>query len=442
MKRLQRFVPHTLLARTFVLVSLLIFVSVATWLTLFSLAEHEPHARQLAEMTVSVVNLTNASLIAADPAKRQSLLRDFAESEGVHIYPIEITDDVEELPDNAFFRTMLKTAKPQLRAGTRFAGAVNGQEGIWVSFSIDNAGEDYYWLMLPAEHAESDVPWKWLGWGGASLALALLVAWLMASRISLPLRTMSNAASEVGQGKYPAPISETGATELRQLAKTFNRMSKDLERMEKERAEVLAGISHDLRTPLARLRLESEMSISDDEARAAVVEDIEQMDTIIAQFLDYARGDNGEPFQLSDINELLNQLAVAQERSLPALKISPEILPPTLIQRKALTRAVTNLIENARKYGGNELAIETRVAGNTIVIDALDRGPGIPEAEVERMKRPFTRLENARTNATGTGLGLAIVDRIAVQHGGQLELLPREGGGLIARLRLPIRNPS
>ena len=119
---------------------------------------------------------------------------------------------------------------------------VNGQQGIWVSFSIDNSGEDVYWLMLPGEHAESDFPLHWLGWGGASLALALLVAWLIVSRVTLPLRTMVGAAREVGLGKHPDPIPETGAIELKQLAETFNRMSDDLKRMETERTEVLAGI--------------------------------------------------------------------------------------------------------------------------------------------------------------------------------------------------------
>jgi len=104
-----------------------------------------------------------------------------------------------------------------------------------------------------------------------------------------------------------------------------------------------------------------------------------------------------------------------------------------------LTRAVANLLDNARKYAGDDVAVATRVDERSIVIDVLDRGPGIPETEVERLKRPFTRLENARTNAHSTGLGLAIVERIARLHDGSLELLTRDGGGLIARLRLPLR---
>jgi len=438
--RFKRLFPRTLLVRTFLLVSLLIFVSVATWLALFSLAEREPRARQLAQLTVSVVNLTNAALVAADPVKRLALLRDLAESEGVHLYPAEPTDDIEDLPDTFFFRVMYDTAKSQLGPNTRFAGTVNGQQGIWVSFSIDNSSEDLYWLMLPGEHAESDFPLQWLVWGGASLALALFVAWLIVSRVTRPLRTMSSAARELGLGKYPAPIPETGAMELKQLAETFNRMSDDLKRIESERAEVLAGISHDLRTPLARLRLESEMSIHDNDARDAVIEDIEQMDAIIAQFLNYARSESGETVELTDLNTLLNLLASTQGRNATPPQLTLGVLPKTLIQPKALSRALVNLLENARKYGGTEITVETRAENDEILIEVLDRGPGIPEGEIERMKRPFTRLENARTNATGTGLGLAIVERIARLHGGRLELLPRAGGGLIARLCLPVRN--
>lgn len=433
-----RLVPRTLLVRTFLLVSLLIFVSVATWLTLFGLAEREPRARQLAQLAVSVVNLTNAALVAADPVKRVALLRDLAESEGVRIYPAEATDSIVPLPDDFFFRVMLDTIKSQLGSSTRFAGMVNGQSGIWVSFSIDHTDEDEYWLMLPGERAESEFPWPWLGWGGASLALALLVAWLIVSRVTLPLRALAGAASEVGRGMHPAPIAEGGAIELRQLAEAFNRMSEDLKRINAERAEVLAGISHDLRTPLARLRLESEMSIGDADARAAVVEDIEQMDAIIAQFLDYARGEGEEPAELTDVNILVTQVAGLQGRISGASRMTLGQLPPVLIQRKAMTRALLNLLDNAQKYGGDEIAVETRCVSGEIQIDVVDRGPGIPEGEIERLKRPFTRLETARSNASGTGLGLAIVERIARRHKGSLDLLARQGGGLIARLRLPV----
>lgn len=434
---LRKIIPRTMLLRTFLLVSLLIFVSVATWLTLFGLAEREPRARQLAQLAVSVVNLTHAALVAADPVKRLELLRDLAESEGVHLYPAEPTDSISALPDTFFFRVMRDTARSQLGPDTRLAASINGQAGIWVSFSIGDANEDDYWLMLPGERAESDFPWQWLGWGSVSLLLALLVAWLIVSRVTLPLRVLARAAREVGRGKHPDPVPEQGALELLQLARAFNRMSVDLKRIDAERSEVLAGISHDLRTPLARLRLESEMSISDEAARDAVNGDIEQMDAIIGQFLDYARGESGEQVEAVDVNRLVTDVAGSLGRAASRPEVSLGELQRAWVRPQALSRALVNLLENARKYAGDQISVRTHGEHEEILIDVLDRGPGIPESERERLKRPFTRLENARTDTGGTGLGLAIVDRIARLHGGSLELLPRDGGGLIARLRIP-----
>ena len=438
MLSLHGFQPRTLLVRTFLLISVLLFVSVATWLTLFGLAEREPRARELAQLAVSVVNLTNAALIAADPIKRVDLLRDLADSEGVHLYPIDPDDEIVPLPDSFFYRLVNASAKAQLGAATRFASSVNGRTGIWVSFSLDNSGEADYWLRLPSEHAKTAFPWEWLGWGGLSLTFALLVAWLIVSRITLPLRALARAAVEVGHGRHPAPVGEHGALELQQLAEAFNRMLENIKSSNAERAEILAGISHDLRTPLSRLRLEVEMSIDHEEARDAAIDDIEQMDAIIAQFLDFARGERSEQYEAIDVNTLVSQVIGSLQRGavVPATTLGE--IPPIRAQRQALSRALGNLIENARKYGGDGIAVETRQVNGEVQIDILDRGPGIPPAEVARMKRPFTRLQNARTDAAGTGLGLAIVDRIAGAHGGALDLLPRAGGGLIARLRFPL----
>lgn len=440
MTLLQKLSPRTLLLRTFLLVSLLIFISLASWIALFAVAQREPQARQLGQLAVSVVNLTNAALVSAEPTKRAALLRDLADSEGVHVYPSEPEDMVTPLPDNRFFATMLATARAQLGPSTQLAASINGQPGIWISFSVDETDEDIYWLMLPGERAESEFPWHWLGWGCASLIMALLVAWLIVSRVTQPLRVLARAASEVGRGLHPEAIPERGAIELQQLARAFNGMSEDLNRINAERAEVLAGLSHDLRTPLARLRLEAELSIHDDHARNAVIDDIEQMDAIIGQFLDFARGESGEAPELADINEIVIQVAetLGRREEPPTLALAE--LPQVRIHRKALTRAIVNLLENARKYGGEPVTLQTSSVGGEVRVDILDRGPGIPQHEVERLKRPFTRLEGARTDATGTGLGLAIVDRIARLHNGSIDLIAREGGGLIARLRIPMEN--
>ncbi|GHU26145.1 two-component sensor histidine kinase [Betaproteobacteria bacterium] len=440
-------VPQTLLGRTFLFFSLLIFVSGITWSALFSLAEREPRAGQLAQLTVSVVNLTRAALIAADPEKRLALLQDLADREGVRLYPEEASDVVIPLPDSYFFDVMREAAVAQLGPRTRFASEVNGLRGMWVSFSLNednnssDGNDDNYWLMLPGARARGFVPWQWLGWGVASLALALLVTWLTVFRVTRPLRDLADAAKVLGQGRYPEHVSETtGASEFQQVTEAFNRMSDDLKRNAAERTAVLAGLSHDLRTPLARLRLESELSIADESAREAVAADIEQMDAIIAQFLAYARGEGDETPVDSDINALVEQIASHRARVSLAPRLDLGELPPARsIRPKALTRAITNLLDNARKYAAEPFIVKTRHEHGEIIIDVLDSGPGIPETELERIKRPFTRLENARTDTTGTGLGLAIVERIAHLHSGKFELLNRPEGGLIGRLRLPVQ---
>lgn len=437
-------VPRTLLVRTFLLVSTLIVVTVSIWATLFELASREPRARQLAQLTASAANLTLAALIAADPAKRRDLLIELSEREGIRLYPAEPEDVIEALPDDGFYELFRNEIRKMLGSHTRLAFAVNGEEGIWASFQLDDSEDDEFWVMLPRERADRDFPWHWLSWGGASLALALFVAWWIVSRVTRPLRALAAAAAEVGRGRNPEPVAVAGADELKQVAAAFNQMSEDLSRIEGERAEVLAGISHDLRTPLARLRLEAEMSVPDASARDAIAADIEQMDAIIAQFLDYARASSDEPTVQTDIALLLEEIAARYSRLGAPLKLqlpqeADRPLPEMPLRPQAIRRAIGNLIENARKYGGGEITLATSLTGKTLSIEVLDRGPGIPEADIERMKQPFTRLENARTDASGTGLGLAIVERIARLHGGRLDLLPRQDGGLIAAVRLPIQ---
>ncbi|MDQ5942030.1 MAG: two-component system, OmpR family, osmolarity sensor histidine kinase EnvZ [Pseudomonadota bacterium] len=435
-------VPRTLLVRTFLLVSALIVMTVSIWATLFEFASREPRARQLAQLTASAANLTLAALIAADPAKRRDLLVELSEREGIRLYPAEPEDVIEELPDDGFYEMFRTEIRKMLGSHTRLAFAVNGEEGIWASFQLDDSEDDEFWVMLPRERADRDFPWHWLNWGAASLALALFVAWWIVSRVTRPLRALAAAAAEVGRGRNPEPVAVTGADELKQVASAFNQMSDDLSRIENERAEVLAGISHDLRTPLARLRLEAEMSVPDASAREAITADIEQMDAIIAQFLDYARASSDEAMAATDIRQLLEEIAARYARLGAPLQLDYQALPEiaeTMLRPLAIRRAIGNLIENARKYGGGEITLAAAMTRNQLSIEVNDRGPGIPVEEVERMKQPFTRLENARTDAKGTGLGLAIVERIAKLHGGVLELLPREGGGMTAALSLPLQ---
>ena len=431
--------PRTLLARTFLLLALLVLLTTAAWLSLFRYIDAEPRARETAQLAASAVNLIRASLFAAAPDKRLGLFNEFSTREGIRLLPAEPEDMVEAMPESRFVRLLQRELIARLGEHTRIAASVDGIPGFWVSFRLDDADDEDYWLVLPRERAARSIARHWLSWGLLAVALALAAAWLIASRISRPLKAMAKSAATLGRGQKPAPLPENGAEELSRLASAFNTMAADLESHEKDRSEVLAGISHDLRTPLTRLRLEAEMSVTDEGARQAVVADIEQMEAVISQFMDYARTESGEALEATDLGALLYSIAERQGCIGHPLQSELGDLPQTLLRPKAMTRAVNNLIDNAWKYGGGKLTLKAASVENELWIEVSDCGPGIPVAEVARLKRPFTRLETARSNAGGTGLGLAIVERIARLHDGRLDLLPNPGGGLLARLVLPIR---
>lgn len=431
--------PRTLLARTFLLLALLVLLTTAAWLSLFRYIDAEPRARETAQLAASAVNLIRASLFAASPEKRLPLFAEFSSREGIRLLPAEAEDKIEAMPDTRFLNLLQQELTSRLGDHTRIAASVDDVPGFWVSFRMDEQDEDEYWLVLPRERAtRRSFASHWLSWGLLATALALCVAWLIASRISRPLKAMAKSAETVGRGEIPTPLPEDGAEELSCLAKAFNLMATDLQRHEKDRSEVLAGISHDLRTPLTRLRLEAEMSLADSGVQQAVIADLEQMEAVISQFMDYARAESGEAAVLYDLTSLLGNIADRQACIGRCCQIDLADLPETMLRPKAITRAVTNLIDNAWKYGDEPVNIKSAAVNGEIWLEISDHGPGIPANETDRLKRPFTRLETARTNASGTGLGLAIVERIARLHHGRLELLPNPGGGLLARLVLPI----
>jgi two-component system osmolarity sensor histidine kinase EnvZ len=163
--------------------------------------------------------------------------------------------------------------------------------------------------------------------------------------------------------------------------------------------------------------------------------DIDEMDQVIGQFLEFARGEN-EVRETQDPGAMLDEIGEHYARLGRQVAVRKGKVAPFPFARMALHRAISNLVENALRYAGEPVEIEARREGAQVVIEVLDRGPGIPDGESERLKRPFTRLDEARSGRGGAGLGLAIVERVARAHGGRLVLLPRPGGGLTARLSL------
>jgi two-component system osmolarity sensor histidine kinase EnvZ len=173
-----------------------------------------------------------------------------------------------------------------------------------------------------------------------------------------------------------------------------------------------------------------------------MIADIGEMDSIIGQFLDFARTQSEEPLAPTDVAALAREVVEHQLRLGHAVQANIEPVPVQALRRMGIKRLISNLVDNALAYGDKDACIATRSEGGKLILEVLDRGPGIPPQQAERLKQPFTRLEQARSGKGGSGLGLAIVDRIARHHGGSFELLAREGGGLIARVSLPTQESA
>ena len=433
--------PGSLLWRTFLLVAVLMLLSMWAWYTIFRAYEAEPRAYQLTELMASVVNLTRSALVNAHPEKRRELLRELSDREAIHVYAAEDDEHVAPLPDKPLLLAVLAELKHRLGSDTRMTLERDGERAVFVSFRI---ADDEYWVALPSERLERAIPWQWIGWGVAALLLSLVGAYLIVFRIVNPLKALSAAAAEIGHGRAPEPIREQGPQEIAMLAHAFNQMSANLARSDNDRALILAGISHDLRTPLARLRMGVELSGGDAQLRDGMAADIEEMDKTIDQFLDFARESSGESLQDTDVAALLADLAAQYQRRGFGVECSAAEPRVMALRPQALRRAVANLVDNALHYAGSDkpVSLSLQTDRRTLRIDIADRGPGIPPEEAERLMLPFTRLDTARGNSRGAGLGLAIVERIARNHGGGLQLLRRDGGGLIARLSLPLVDPT
>jgi two-component system osmolarity sensor histidine kinase EnvZ len=427
--------PRSLLWRTFILLAALVVATTAAWFEIFRAYEIEPRSRQVTFSLVSIVNLTRTALITSQPDRRHQLLAELADREGIQVYPSEPGERTAPLADRPLMRLVTAAMRNQLGENTRFASERDGKPGFWVTFHID---DDEYWVRVPRERVERRIALQWLGWGALALVLSLLAAYLIVSRLNRPLRALASAASVIGRGKVPEPVSELGPEEIRTLSRAFNQMSRDLTRLDADRALILAGVSHDLRTPLSRLRLGVEMSGGDAQLKEGMTADIEEMDRTINQFLDFARTDGGEALQPADLSAIAGEVVEHFRRRGKPVQTRLASVPELPLQVMSMHRVVLNLIDNALRYGGTEVSVTTRAENGDAVLEVADRGPGIPAVEVDRLKQPFTRLEIARSDTGGAGLGLAIVERVARAHGGSLDLLPREGGGLIARIRLPL----
>ncbi len=296
---------------------------------------------------------------------------------------------------------------------------------------------DTLWLRVPLAEMQGIYPPPQIVFVIAILLLSLMGGWWVAQSIIRPLKRLEFAAREVGRGDRPGDLKVVGTTEMRAVTRAFNQMARDVEQLEEDRTLLLAGISHDLRTPITRVRLACEfLPDNESEVRDGIINDTEDMDEIIDQFIGFVRDGRDEAFKTEDLNELAKSVAAATEKLETEVVLDLRPLPEHSFKPLALKRLLINLVENAIRYGREPITIATDYDKHNLYLMVLDEGDGIDEDQLDELFQPFKRGDSSR-QGKGTGLGLAIVRRTALLHEGEVELRNRPEGGVEARLTLP-----
>ncbi|MBI2511372.1 MAG: HAMP domain-containing protein [Opitutae bacterium] len=430
----MKFFPKTLLGQTALYLGALLLTAQALWFATaqyFILTEVKPaYQQQIVDLVVLAQALVEAQPPDADLSSTATLrLASLQTAEIVpdsHPRPVLVPHDIDDVPGdlNQILRQRLGPSALSLQQ--------KDAEISWLRFP---ARGQLFWLKASLSSTRTVSIAKAL-FISLELALAVGGAYLIVFRLTKKLHYVTEAAKAIGHGEPPATLEISGPEEIRSLCEGFNQMSRDLVKLEADRRLMLAGISHDLRTPLTRLRIAVELAQPNVEP--AMVHDIEDMDAILKQFLDYARDGSEEPPAEHDLDTLVRETAQRFAARGRAIETGLGQVPPFVFRRHSIRRVLDNLIDNAVRYGKTGVRVQTRLVDGTVSVTVSDRGPGIRSGRPADFIQPFAREDAARSES-GAGLGLAIVDRVIRLHGGHLRLENAPGGGLSATIELPFR---
>jgi two-component system osmolarity sensor histidine kinase EnvZ len=422
-----KFLPKSAFGQTVLLISTLLFINQIVSLVSVTFYFVSPNVQQINNLLATQIKLAFVEDISG---QNPELDPRFFKAAGMRVYN-----------QSQAIKNGLDQATPYQFWSRQISDSLGGEAQVRITH-----GEPYLYWINPPQNPDIwiTIPMVGLGQGDGSPHLVYLLmigilsvggSLIFVRRLNRPLKALQDAALLVGRGQAPKPLKEEGSSELIAVTHAFNQMSKGIKQLEDDRALLTAGISHDLRTPLTRIRLASEMlPESQDWVKEGIVHDIEDMNEIIDQFIDYVRQDQQECMQACNLNDLIKD--AAQVRNIEEnhrIMLDLEPLPTTLIRRVALKRVLDNLIENAFRYGSNNIKITSRhyKKEKQLCFAIRDFGPGIPEEHIQSLFEPFTQGDKAR-GSLGSGLGLAIIKRIVEIHSGKVTLQNHAQGGLIA----------
>ncbi len=427
----MKWLPQSLMGRNFLLLVLLILAGqVLSAMVLRELVQKPAIVRLAATLANNLVAL-EAGIRALPADSRARFVGEFnAKSRQFQ------QTEVSPLPFPAQ-RLLMREISSQLG---RSQGEMiwRREEGDAFFFRLNVDGQSH-WLYMAGMQSGPHAPRAGLLSWGLGMVLAIVGAYLIQRRINKPLAILSVAAGQVGRGEAMPPLAEDGPQEIAEVCKSFNQMRNQLTEQENQRSLMLAGVSHDLRTPLTKIRMAAALWQDEVEQQSPYNETIARacgdIESIIRQFIDFAGIGSSEKLEVLDINKMLTELAGLQPQP---FRLVLQSLPAIRLRPVAVRRIFQNLLDNAVRYGAPEFSIATRREGSFVVVSISDQGSGIPAERIAEMLKPFNRGSAARHGPSGSGLGLAIAERLATLEGGGLRLQSAIGGGLQVEVRLPL----
>ncbi|WP_217283402.1 ATP-binding protein [Paraburkholderia sp. NMBU_R16] len=421
--------PRTLLGRNMLLLIALIVGSQVSTVGVFVLFVQFPRVDDAAAVEATQIALIEHILSSMPEPQRSRMV---SELHGLPERALPPDAKHDSAPSSYVTRRFFNRITRELPPGVKVRWSESHGHRIWVRLPMDDG---FRWIMLQgAPGMDRGMPWS-VVWTLLTIAMfPALGAYLIHRRIAGPLDRLARAATSVERGVWPEPVPVVGPLELSTVTETFNRMVASLAEAEAVRAQMLAGISHDIRTPLTKLRMALGAPETLDAPIATAERFVEEINVIIQQFIDFARGGESEAPTAGNLNALIRQLAADYAGLGYPFELYLQNLPQFKFRPVSIQRLLMNLMQNGAVYGRVGLSVETRCEGGFIVISVADRGPGVSAEMLPLITQPFRRGTNAAEK--GTGLGLAIAERIARHHGGSLEVRMRDGGGLIVEARL------
>jgi two-component system osmolarity sensor histidine kinase EnvZ len=433
----MKILPRSAFGQTVLLIGFLLLINQVVSYVSIALYIIEPSQKQINELLAKQVRVVFIDAQGANISP--TMAKAFHQQTGIGVYR-----ESEAMPlglKDAIFYPFRSAQMSALLGGPAEVRISQGKEYL---FWIKPPQAPNLWVKIPLTGLESSNFSPLILFLVIIGVLSIAGGWLFVRQLNRPLKSLQYAAETVGRGEFPAPLKEEGTSELVSVTRAFNHMSKGIQQLENDRNLLMAGISHDLRTPLTRIRLATEMmSATEDYLKSSIEHDIDDMNAIIDQFIDFIRYDSHGNFEYGDINTVIADVVATEKKLGRNIYFTPTTCPLISFHRTGIKRVLANLIQNALRYTDSDINITTQVdtEHQQLCISVIDSGAGIPESEIERLFQPFTQGDTAR-GTDGSGLGLAIIKKIITLHGGNIILANREEGGLHAKICLPLKQKN